>query len=161
MPYPLVFAACQHVIISQDENNPTLISLLSEIGGTVDVTEPPPKKGLINAPLRWSVFTMWGKEPADGDKEFEQTIRFVSPTGKNHFGKSIEVMPVQFKGRTHRINLTVMTLPVGQNGDWTLQLFVREKGAADWPTDPIRIYPIHLSFTVEVKAETETAAPSE
>lgn len=151
MPKPLVFAACEKVIIAQEENNPTLIALLSEMGGSIEVTEQPP--GLIAAPVRWQIFTLWAKEPVDDEKEFEQTVRFVSPSGKNHLALpgGDPTLPVFFKGKTHRVSITITTMPIGENGKWTLQLFIREKGTKDWPDEPLMTYPLHLNFTVEVK----------
>jgi hypothetical protein len=155
MPKPLVFAACEKVIISQDENNPTLIALLSEVGGSIELESEPKSGGTVAAPVRWNIFTLWGKDPDDGDKAFEQAIRFISPTGRNHFVEkgasdlAFDIPPI--KGRSHRVTTKVMSLPASQNGEWVLQLFLREKGATEWPNEPIRTYPLHLNFTIQVK----------
>lgn len=155
MPQPLVFAACEKVIISQEENNPTLISIISEVGGSIEIPQLPPSEKVLVAPVRWQVFTLWSQEPTDGDRVFEQLVKFISPSGKNHFasGGADKPLALDFKGRTHRVTATVPGLPATENGEWTLQLFVRERGS-EWPAEPIRTYPLTLKFTVEVVPAT-------
>jgi|SRR6185369_9944508 len=153
MPIALVFVACEKIVIAKDDNNPTLIALLSQFGGEVQL-EQAPTASPFPVPMRWQIFTMWEKEPADEGKEFEQTVRFLSPSGRNYFVKQGEAdTPLAFtlKGQTHRVNATISVLPIGENGKWRLDLFLREKGQPDWPSEPVRSYPLHLDFTVKIE----------
>jgi hypothetical protein len=115
MPKLLVFAPCEKVIISQDENNPTLIAILSRLTLQGDDTSfaqvaSEAKDQLPMVPMRWAIFTMWLREPSDGTREFTQTIDIESPGGKvvithrNSFAFTSET-------NTHRISLGLPGIP--------------------------------------------------
>jgi hypothetical protein len=151
MPKLLVFAPCEKVIISQDENNPTLIAILSSLtleGEEAAITEAlkateSDKPALV--PIRWSVFALWAKEPADGTREFTQTIDLESPArniiltnrGTFAFAEGID---------THRLLLNLPGFPIRERGVYILRLSL--DGAA------IAEYPIELKLT---KPEPTTA----
>jgi hypothetical protein len=61
----LLFAACEKVIIDQD-NNVSLISLLQDLKVDIPEGERPPaeKQGAVVA-LRWSALAMWLKTEQD------------------------------------------------------------------------------------------------
>lgn len=141
MPKLLVFAPCEKVIISQDENNPTLIAILSTIGGELE--GPPPEPAALG-PMRWSIFALWQKEPGeDGEAVLEQRIRLISPTGRVAIDSSLEFkMPV----RTHRMVAHIGLVPVGDNGDWEVQLFMYKKGDPV-PDKALATYPLEIRFT--------------
>jgi hypothetical protein len=145
MPRLVVFAACEKVIISQDENNPTLIALLTDIAGEVEVPEQISKRATI--PMRWAVFSLWRQEAGETANTFEQKVRLIAPTSsKSVIGDAVSQFA--FKGKTHRISLNVPAVPITESGDWTLECYVREAGS-EWPQDPVGRYIITIHFTVK------------
>ena len=131
MPKLLVFAPCEKVIISQDENNPTLIAILSSL--TLQTTAEELAKtatsvegsegGAVQPPMalvRWSIFSMWLREPEDDEgKDFHQTIEIVSPDDRVLLSNK---MTFKFSGtaRTHRLTLHVGGFPVATVGDYAI-----------------------------------------
>ena len=150
MPKLLVFAPCEKVIISQDENNPTLIAILSEISGEIEAPAPLDSKGL--APMRWSIFSMWQQEDGDEKKDFEQTIRLISPSGHRAIDAPSEM---KLTAPTHRVTAHLGTVPVGEPGDWVVQLFMYEKGQPI-PAVPVATYPLRIRFTSRVVTAPES-----
>ncbi len=153
MPKLLVFAPCEKVIISQDENTPTLIAILSDISGVYKADQKL-EAGTL-APLRWSVFTMWSQEPTDDGKVFQLNIRLVSPSPANKVILHV-VSDFTMTAPAHRQTGQLHAIPVGQNGRWSIDLYLREKGAPDWPATPLASYPLTITFN----AEQPTATPS-
>src|SRR3990172_9026384 len=104
MPRLLVFAPCEKVIISRDENNPTLIAILSQVGGSLGDTIPPGAAPDAHpaVPFQWSIFTLWHLEPSDTGRRFEQVIVLRSPSGKE-----IVRAPQEFEmsKNTHRLTM--------------------------------------------------------
>lgn len=143
MPKLLVFAPCEKVIISQDENNPTLIAILSTIGGEADSAEPIDPKAF--APMRWSVFSIWQRVEGDNQREFIQTLRIVAPSGRipmdapQHFTMTEE---------SHRIIAQFGQIPAGEPGNWEIQLFLHENGLQR-PQEPIATYPLQIRFSTK------------
>src|SRR5687767_3850237 len=101
MPKLLVFAACEKVIISQDENNPTLIALLTDMAAEIEPAGPLESNALL--PSRWAIFSLWRQEDGDKGKTFEQMVRVLLPESspKSLVGDSISSWT--FKGKTHRV----------------------------------------------------------
>jgi hypothetical protein len=145
MPALLVFAACEKVIISQDENNPTLISLLTDLGVDVEVEQEP--VGNIIVPSRWAVFSLWRVKDGDDGKTFEQMVRIIPPSG----GKSLvgdAVSEWKFTGQTHRITMHIPGVPSSKSGEWAVQCFLREAGQ-DWPKSPVATYPLNIHVVIK------------
>lgn len=140
MPKLLVFAPCEKVIISQDENNPTLIAILSNMtlaGDEAALNEAlkgsdPDKPVLV--PIRWAVFTLWAKDTVDGTREFTQTIDIESPArkiiltnrGTFAFKDGID---------THRLTLQLPGFPVRERGTYILRLSLDGVTVAEYPIE--------------------------
>ncbi len=150
MPKLLVFAPCEKVIISQDENNPTLIAILSNIAGDIESPEPLEKNAL--GPMRWQIFTLWQKVPSDGLTIFEQRIRLVSPSGRTVFDAPQQL---QLTAQAHRMTAALGTVPIGENGDWELQLFLHVKDTPI-PDSPLATYPLQIKFRNVVATKGST-----
>lgn len=143
MPQLLVFAPCEKVIISQDENNPTLVALLQEIGVAferLDV-EPAPAKEPILLPMRWSIFTLWRTSEGDANKAFKQVIKVVTPSGKVLIDQSVDFT---MENTTHRVIAHIPGIPaVADSGTWMLQVFVHELDQP-MPIEPTGTYPLDV-----------------
>jgi hypothetical protein len=140
MPKLLVFAPCEKVIISQDENNPTLIAILSSLtleGDATTITEAlkvaaSDKPALV--PIRWAIFTLWAKESADGTREFTQTVEIESPArnviltnrGTFAFPDGID---------THRLLLNLPGFPINERGIYILRLSLEGVTVAEYPIE--------------------------
>lgn len=144
MPKLLVFAPCEKVIISQDENNPTLIAILSSLtlegdGSAIAAAlEATTSETPALVPIRWAVFTLWAKEPTDGIREFTQTIDIESPA-QNVILTNRSTFAFKEGIDTHRLSLNLPGFPIRQRGIYILRLSI--DGAA------IAEYPIELKLT--------------
>jgi hypothetical protein len=152
MPKLLVFAPCEKVIVSQDENNPTLIAVLTQVGGTIkmlatEATEAtvaevePEAVGAV--PMRWTVFTTWHRNSGDEGKTFLQNVRLIAPSGKLSMDSTMEMTMTK---PTHRIMVRIEHFPV-ENGAWELQLFLTEKGQQK-SGEPLATYPLIAEFNI-------------
>jgi hypothetical protein len=145
MPQLLVFAPCEKVIVSQEDNNPTLIAILTELGGTVELEKGANPGEAKILPFRWSVFTMWRSEPEDSEKHFEQIVRLLSPSG----AMALEhIAPFRLLKATHRLNLNLMVLPIAEAGIWNIELRFREVGA-EMPSVATAVYPLKVHFDIQ------------
>ena len=87
--------------------------------------------------MRWTIFTLWQREPGEENKEFVQTCRVTTPNGKVSLNAVIEFT------MTHRYQRTTLNIdsffPVTEPGDYLLELFLMEKAVtqekkfADYP----------------------------
>ena len=149
MPQLLVFAPCEKVIISQDENNPTLIALLTQIGGEIGGGPMPPNE-LTAVPLSWSIFTLWHYEAGDENRKYEQVLILRSPSGE---AKMTSPRPIPFKPESnHRVVIRMPHFPI-QNGEWKIELYLHNLEEA-MPEKPTAVYPLIAHFAM---AEKEAA----
>lgn len=156
MPQLLVFAPCEKVIVSREENNPTLIDLLQQIGAEfqrAESTSPPggATQTLI-LPLRWSIFVLWRLAAGEtSGKTFTQNVKILAPDGRLLFNHSANFT---IEKVAHRMILNMQNIPIPTNssGTWTLQLFVHETGEAP-PVAPIATYPIDVTIVEKAKPQ--------
>lgn len=147
MPKLLVFAPCEKVIISQDENNPTLIAVLTEMGAQYHLESGAELPENISLPMRWAIFSMWQQEPRDAGKSFRQRIEFWSPANKQMFKEQDHEFT--FEKPIQRVVMHLPGFPAG-NGVWTLKTYIAEKDAP-FQKEPIATYPIIIKV---VKTES-------
>ena len=147
MPQLLAFLPCENVIISQD-NNISLIEVLSVItaGIKVPVEQLSPDTG---APHRWFVVAMWRNIPEDQDAEFEQRIALVDPSGKTRVEAFGEVAFQPHK-RIHRMIGEMSGFPVNPQGIYSLELYIRKQGEAEWDKKPVSSYPLAIGVKEEL-----------
>ena len=83
MPRLLLFAACERIILA-DDNTVSLISLLEKMEMTAHVApgEPPPA-GDAMSPFSWNVLATWTREDGDQDGVF------FSPAGPARYARRI------------------------------------------------------------------------
>jgi hypothetical protein len=138
MPKLLVFAPCEKVIVGEDDHSISIVSLLD----TINI--PAPQGSIIpseaNAPIRWSIFTLWGREPQDANRQYTQRIRLLKPEGQI----AIELF-VDFRvpNDKHRNIVNASGFPVGQAGDCILQLALISD-EEDTPPLELAEYPIKI-----------------
>jgi hypothetical protein len=151
VPKLLVFAPCEKVIISQDENNPTLIAILSDIAGEFVVADDERQPSDAVGPMRWSLYTQWSRQSGDENKDYQQAVRLISPSGKQVLNA---VTAFKMEQPNHRIVNTVNTVPVSESGLWTLEVYLKDKETADWPSSPLATYPLGIHFVMKRMSET-------
>ena len=132
MPKLLIFAPCEKVIIDQ-ENNPSLISVLQGLTSTLPKDAKVPQDAL--AVIRWTIFTLWNREEADEGKEFTQDCVLLSPDGKPTINVS---MPFRFTGSTQRNIMQLYGFPIAP-GEYLLKLRLSE---GDGERREIATYPL-------------------
>lgn len=152
LPRSLVFCACEKVIISQDENNPTLVAVLNQLGITaVGEGDRLPEKAA--APMRWNIFSLWLKEPED-ETAYEQVVRLLSPARAKLFESHTRFASSKV---TQRITLRMDAFPLAGSGRYVLELFLRRPDE-EITTEPLASYPIDV--TVELQRETDSPESS-
>jgi hypothetical protein len=151
----LVLVPCERVIIGQDDNNPTLIALLQEIGVEYQLVEKPETGTLaalpsIVVPLRWNIFTLWRADEGDSGKTFVQVIRVTNSAGMRLIDQAGEFTMEKLN---QRITAQVPGIPIrGGSGTWNIEVFVHEKNQP-LPSLPSGSFPIdiHIVEQVELK----------
>lgn len=139
MPKLLIFAACEKVLVDQ-QNNTSLITLLQEAKVGIPVPAPgqevPPPGAKVMAAMKWDALTLWTKTD---DKIYEQRIALFDPSG-NPTGIEAAV-GLDFAGKgTLRNVATVFGFPIYEMGVYLMKLWLREKGQEFG--DPIAEFPI-------------------
>jgi hypothetical protein len=105
-------------------------------------------------PNAWDILAFWRNSADDAGKEYEQRTRLLLPNGET----SVEAtMSFSGNNRSHRNVINITGVPVGQAGECSLQLWLREAGADDWG-DPVADYSlmvIHDTVPVETEQPEE------
>ncbi len=139
MPKLLLFVPCEKLIV--DENgNPTLVSLLQNIGLQIKGDSSVPEDAI--APREWDIVTLW--EPAEGEENAKvvQRLDIEYPNGKL-FSTSSRIEFVLEK-RTHRNKIHINGFPVGIAGRYTLKLWL-ESLTPGVDGHPLVTYPISVT----------------
>jgi hypothetical protein len=131
----LLFAPCEKLLLDQQTNSVTLISLIQELHYKVPPGTPIPAN--FGLPLSWSVLSLWREEPSDSGIQFEQKFILENAAGVPLIEN---VAQWQFVAANHRIVASVMGLPVSRR--LNLHLFYRIAGALDWIQ--VATYPIEM-----------------
>jgi hypothetical protein len=131
LPRLLLFAACEKVLIDQD-NNASLISLIQDLKVEIPETVDLPTSsagGLPVVAMRWTALAMWLRTETDTDKEYEQRIDLIDPTGRTT-GRASRTTFSFPEGKTTARNISVVLgFPVHASGRFLLRLWMRERDA--------------------------------
>jgi hypothetical protein len=128
MPRLLLFAACEKVIIDQQTNVLSLMSLLQDINVQIPPGAPlPPSNAII--PMQWTTVSIFLPESEDSGKQFEQRVTLVSSSNVQLLQSP--AAPFALTG-PHRIISQVNGMPIGNAGLLTLKCHLREQGANVW-----------------------------
>lgn len=144
MPKLLVFAPCERVILGQGDNSASLIVIIQQVQfqGPAGMPAPPPGAGVA---ARFSIYSQWHKLPTDGEKTFEQRI-VLSFENENPVLEA--TAEFQMTERLHRVIANVMALPFIHPGEYSLKLFLREKGEQNWG-NPVADYPFEVAHVIQ------------
>ncbi len=142
MPNILMFAPCDKVILSQEDNSPSLISILETvtINIPVAVTELPPE---THVPMRWSIFSLWRRTAEDEGKLYQQRTQLVLPNGEVATESLIDF---RLMAGTQRNIVSIFGFPIAPPGQCSLKLSLREASQGDQWRE-IADYPINVSRT--------------
>jgi hypothetical protein len=136
MPKLLVFAPCERVIIAQDDNNPTLIAILTSITVSPPEERAAPPAGPSATPfaaLRWSIFSMWQREPGERLDEHHQVVEVIAPGDGKVLLSSTHPITFSETARTHRITLNLGGFPVHAAGEYIIRLSLGTEQVAEFP----------------------------
>lgn len=102
-------------------------------------------------PLRLSVIAVWAAEPGDEPKQFEASLRLVSPDGREIVRPVAS--PFSFRRELHRViaNVTLGADPRSLAGVGLIQVqpLIREAGAEEWVEAPV--YPIRVETSAALQ----------
>lgn len=136
MPRLILFGMCKKAITDRNDSTVSLITLL--YGITANSEEPIPPDAAI--PFDWSVVTAWVRSPEDEGKTFEQRIEIHMPDGTTT-GEAVTTFKVSARSHSNTINGNAF--PVGQVGEYQIQLWLREVAEGeDW--EHIADYPFEV-----------------
>ena len=118
MPKPAVLAACRQVLLDE-EQTPSLIGVFAAI----DVLPPAGVEIQHNAinPNPWVLCSMWLADEGDMNKRFTHKVKMTLPDGIE-FGQASEEFTMV--SRVHTITVRVPMLPVGVQGNLTVDAWV-------------------------------------
>lgn len=125
----LLFAACEKVIVDQQSNVISLMSILQNINVQIPPSAPlPPLNAVI--PMQWTAVSVFLPDPNDVGKQFEQ--RCILFNSQNAVLVQTPAAPFTMTNEQHRILNQVNGIPIGNAGRLTLKCFLREKGTNAW-----------------------------
>jgi hypothetical protein len=140
MPRPLLFVACEKVIVAQDQTI-SIVSILEKMISNVPASAALPEHASV--PMRWSVVMVWLYEDSDKGKRFETISRLIAQDGSiaMHTEPS-EIIATSEKPRFRHVGV-VDQFPV-TDGDLVLRLLIRELGTEEWQI--VSEYPIEVEL---------------
>jgi hypothetical protein len=137
MPKLHIFALCEKVIEDR-EGTASLISLFDQISAHIlpGTKQIPPN---AVAPKEWCAFTSWKIEPEDVGREYRQFIQLLYPNGEQ-FGQALHFSFTPQADKTHQqVSINGLGFPVGQEGLYTLKMWLEHNGSVIFESPPIII----------------------
>jgi hypothetical protein len=98
---------------------------------------------------RFSIFSQWHRLPTDANRIFEQRI-VLSIGNENPVLEAVSEF--QMTERLHRQVANVPVLPVMHPGEYSLSLFLREKGQQDWGK-AVADYPFEVAHVNQLQLQ--------
>ncbi len=148
MPKLLLFAPCEKVIVNQEDNTTSLITLLEALNVSLKAGDEAKIPEDANLPLSWHVLALWQIEPSDEGKQWEQRVLLDVPKG-------IEIVQaIRFEpGKTNWRNvihiLGLPIFPLLTVSSCLLKLFLRESGDGEsQPWQLVSEYPLIILHPV-------------
>lgn len=132
MPKLSLFTPCENVILSQD-NNASLIQLLSHIKLTLPPEVPDPIPPHSAAPMKWFIYAQWECSPDEVGIRFEQKIDMVNELGEAaaDFQLLGSFIPEAEKP-IHRMIASLVFIPLYPPGQYRLRVSIRRAGEERW-----------------------------
>jgi len=145
MPKLYIFAICEKVVMDKDDRA-SLISLFNTISAHIlPTTEGIPPNAV--APKEWWAFASWEIEPGDIGKEYRQMVQLLYPNGEP-FGQAMGVNFSPQSGKTHQqVAINGLGFPIGQEGSYTLKMWLEHGGSTIFESAPIIINVNHKRLT--------------
>jgi hypothetical protein len=145
MPNLYIFAICEKVVMDKEERA-SLISLFNTISAQLlPSSENIPSNAV--APKEWWVFSSWETKPEDVGKEYRQVIQLLYPNGEP-FGQSIGLnFTPQADKAYSQVTVTGMGFPIGQEGRYTLKMWLEYGGSTIFEATPIIVTVNHKKLT--------------
>jgi hypothetical protein len=141
----LLFAPCEKVISSSEDNSGSLIAILQ--GFTLRAPLPSDTKEPVLLPVQWYIFSLWEYE--HDDHRYMQKFELISPFGKVLAdGESKVINPDQRDRRFQRNSGKSFGFPLEGSGDYKLRLLLKtdDEDFIEVATFPI---PVIISATSE------------
>ena len=141
MPKILIFVPCDKVIVSEQDNTTSIVSIIEAFN--IAIPEGIDLPEVASIPLTWHVLSFWERLAGEENRHFEQLVELSLPDGKVAFGGS---MTLDFKPESKRFRAvsSIIGFPVSSAGVYLLKLSVREIGQ-DNAWQPIADYNIYIS----------------
>ncbi len=114
MPKPLIFAACEKIIID-DQGNASLIVLLQNVTVMVKRNETIPQNAVT--PKEWAIFASWQTQANENGKKLRQIMEITYPKAELDF-------VVAEPSDQNRVN--IVGFPVGQSGQYSIRMWLEE-----------------------------------
>lgn len=137
----LLFAPCERAIVEQEANTFSLISILQELTvspkGIIPDKETVPTARPFFSVLRWYCVALWMQEPGDRTKRFTQQVIVKDPHGKKLMESLAEF---EMSKPFHRIIIEVQGFPIPFEGQYSLNIAIRETSQKNWT--PAGFFPL-------------------
>ena len=129
MPQPILFAACEKVILDID-GLVSLINIIERLEVSVPASVQLPS-GPVGIPQRWQAISIWRLDESDG-LEYEQMTDVIVPDGSVVMHTEPEKLVANVPGRKgSKVISTLKVVPIAA-GPLRLRLFYRPIGEAAW-----------------------------
>lgn len=140
----MVFVACEKVIVGQEDNASTLMSILQGF----DIPVEPPIDQIVNLPVPWYVFTLWERMPDDVPEADIQRIELFAPDQTRIFAAEVPIIgKTEAHIRFHRAVLRRGGFAIKGTKDHVLKLSIKRGDGAFEPV-PNGTFPIPISIRV-------------
>lgn len=138
----LVFAPCERVIVGQEDQSVSLISLLTGLTASLPFPVDQPIPDNATLPMRWYFLSVWRCEPSDIGSEFYQRTILRSPSGRELVSVDMKFSPTDPEQPILRGVVHLLSFPMTEFGIHTAILLVRPSEADEW--HQISDYPIQV-----------------
>lgn len=143
MPRLLVFAACDNVLLGND-NNVSLITLLNQITLNIAEDAPDPLPADSTVPIRWFVYSEWEIAPEERGLGFEQRMQLFAGESQDAKIETIAAFMTKPDKSRHRMIGQLQGFPLLPEGIHRLKLSIRPSGGDEWT--PAGDYPFEVVY---------------
>lgn len=147
MPKLLMFAPCDNVLISGENQSASLIIVLTQIVYQGTIPDPFPPNAM--SPMRWSTFSQWEFETEDSGINFQQKITLVDDAGQEAYSNQVNFTGIPSKS-IHRVVTTNFGFPLLAPGVYRLKLSYQRAAQGDW--QEVADYPLEILWSGAVPA---------
>ena len=146
----LAHLACERVVVDQDTNQISVLSILQDLNVAVFPGATIPEKAL--APMFWSSFSLWESEDSDHGVSFDFKTSLESPSGQILTHQEITTSEVTKPAV--RVITKFSGFPISEQGSYHVLQSIRKNPDGEWEQVS--------TFRITVKhVPTEDATPSE